>query len=184
MIDLDIEVDTRDAELYVRGVHHSALPVAEVRSLNKVIVTVRKEAVPLIHARRRLPKRDIKKQMTLVRATRNRREARVMASRRPIPLKRYAAKWSGRKGNKRVVVNVSGDKQILRHAFIVDRLGGHVFARTGQSRLPIEKQFGPSLGSALVNEFVTVSLRAVVARRWPIVFQHEVEYAISRIRRR
>lgn len=183
MIDLDIEVDTRDAELFVRGVGEKAIPIAEIRSLNKVIVTVRKEAVPRIHAVRRLKKSLIRRQLVIVRASRGKPEARVKGSRRPIPLRDFAAKWSGRKGNKRVVVNVTGKRKLLNDAFLVESIGGHVFERTTDARLPIRKLHGPSLGSALVSTAVNNALRVVIRQRWPVVYNRELAFALSKLTR-
>lgn len=155
MIDIDIEVDTKSAALFIRGVNLKAVPIAETRALNKVIITVRKEAVSEIHAVRRLKKTAIRKQLILQRASKGRPEARVKASRRGIPLKEYSAKMAGRKGSKRVVINITGQRKRLDHAFIIDKIGGHsvghVFERVGPSPLPIKKLFGPSLGRALVS---------------------------------
>ena len=183
MIDIDFQVDTMNASLFIRGVNLKAVPIAEQRALNKVIVTVRKEAVPLIHNVRRLKKSVIRQQLEIVRATRQHLEARVRASKKPIPLKEFAAKWSGRQGNRRVVVNVSGTRKMLQHAFIVTGIGGHVFERTSPARLPIRKLFGPSLGSAIVAPAINVALRRVVAGRWPAVYTRELNFALSKLRR-
>lgn len=187
MIDLDVQIDTRDAALFIRGIDLKAIPIAETRALNKVIVTVRKEAVSLIHNVRRLKKATIRGQLQLLKAKRGLPEARVRASRRPIPLKQYAAKWSGRKGNKSVVVNVTGQRKLLPHAFILDQIGGkavgHVFERTGAGPLPLRKLFGPSLGSALISSNVSLALRRVVSARWGPVYTRELNFALSKLKR-
>ncbi len=188
MIDLEVDIDTRDAALFVRGIDLKAVPIAEVRALNKVIVTVRKEAGNEIHKVRRIKKGTIRKQLTLIRANKRSREARVRASRRPISLKEYAAKWSGRKGNKRVVINVTGQRELLQHAFILGanggKGGGHVFERTTSKTLPIEKLWGPSLGSAIVLPATRNAMRRVVATKWPPVYKRELEFALSKLKGR
>lgn len=184
MIELDIEVDTKRVSLFLQGAKASAIPKAEVRALNKVIVTVRKEAVSAIHNVRRLKKGTIRKQLVLQRAFRGSHVAKVKASRRPIALKHFAAKVQGRKGNRRVVVNVTGQRKILEHAFIIESKGGHVFERKGAAALPIQRLSGPSLGSAIVKPSINTAMRQVVATRWPVVFAREVEFALSKVKRR
>ena len=187
MIDISIEVDTMAAALFVRGVNLKAIPIAEVRALNKVIVTVRKEAADLVHKVRRLKKSDIKRELAIRKASRNNPEARIRASRRAIPLKRYAAKMAGRKGSKHVVVNITGQRKILRHSFIIADIGGkavgHVFERKGSTPLPIEKKFGPSIGSALVKASTQTAVRNVLRTRWPIVYKRELEFALKKLKR-
>ena len=182
-----IDVDTMAASLFVRGVNLKAIPVAEVRALNKVIVTVRKEAADLIHKVRRLKKSDIKKELAIRKASRNLPEARIRASRLGIPLKRYAAKMAGRKGSKHVVINITGQRKILRHAFIIADIGGkavgHVFGRKGGARLPIVKKFGPSIGSALIKAATQNTVRQVLRTRWPIVYKRELEFALKKLKR-
>ena len=111
----------------------------------------------------------------------------VRGSQRPIPLKEYAAKLTGRQGNKHVVVNVSGQRKIIEGAFILDAIGGravgHVFTRKGKGRLPLKKRFGPSIGSALVQTSVQVAVRRVISTRWPLVYRREVEFAIKKLQR-
>lgn len=187
MIDIAIDVDTQAAALFVRGVNLKAIPIAEVRALNKVIVTVRKEAADQIHKVRRLKKAEIKKGLVIEKASRNFPEASIRASRRGIPLKRFAAKMAGRKGSKHVVINITGQRKILRNAFIIADIGGksvgHVFERKGSARLPIEKKFGPSIGSALVKASTQTAVRHVLRTRWPIVYKRELEFALKKLKR-
>lgn len=180
MIELAIDVQTTNVQLFLKGLSSEGLDRASARSLNKVIVTVRKEAIQHVHRVRRLRKSVIRNSMPIVKATTRVQEARIKASRQSIPLKEYSAAIRGGKGNKRVVINVSGKRKRLDHAFIVSRLGGHVFERKGKPRLPIEKLFGPSIGSAVVKGSVRQALDAVIRDRWPIVFTREANFEIAR----
>jgi hypothetical protein len=47
---------------------------------------------------------------------------------------------------------VWGKSQTYPHAFIVRSLSGNVFVRTGRSRLPIEKMWGPSIHKELMQD--------------------------------
>lgn len=67
----------------------------------------------------------------------------VLWSGHPIPLKHMGARQT-----KKGVTFKSGSKSkgFVKSAFVVDRFGRNVFARTGKTRIPTEKQFGPSPG--------------------------------------
>lgn len=42
-------------------------------------------------------------------------------------------------------------RKAIRSAFIVDKLGSHVYTRIGKTRLPIDKKYGPSPWGVFVN---------------------------------
>lgn len=181
-VELDITADVEAATKFVRGVRRKAIPIAEFRAVNKVAVSVKAAVIPHIHERRRLKKMLIRKNLKILRGIKGHPVARVRASNAPISLKRYGAKLMGRKGKKRVVINVAGQRTVLNHAFMPDKLNGHVFERAGKTRLPIKKMYGPGLGSALLNPRVVKVSRDTVRRRWPVVFPQELSYALSRIK--
>lgn len=180
MIDLDIQVDTKSASAFLREVGLTALPVAEARALNKVIITVRKEAADKVHRVRRMKKGTLKKNMVIVRANKRHLEARIKASNRPVSLKHYSAKLGGRKGHKRVVINVTGEREVLNHAFIIPSKGGHVFERKTSKALPIKRLSGPSIGSALISSTVRLAMNQVIKDKWPTVFTREVQHEINK----
>lgn len=49
-------------------------------------------------------------------------------------------------------VHVWGKGIIYPHSFLVKKLSNNVFKRTGKSRLPIEKMFGPSIHKELMQD--------------------------------
>lgn len=70
---------------------------------------------------------------------------------RRIPLKKFGARQT-KKGVSYRISKTEGRKKIAS-AFIVTKLGGHVFKRVGKQRLPIQKLFGPSpWGVFAINE--------------------------------
>lgn len=184
MIEIDVEIDAKRVELFFRGLETKGLDAASARALNKVAITVRQRAVQEVFKVRRIRKTDIKKSMQIVRANRRLLESRVRASNRPLSLKAYKAKLGGRKGHKRVVVNITGKRQVLEHAFILEGKGGHVFERKGSKSLPIRRLSGPSIGSAMVKGAVKNVLRGVIRERWPVVYKREVEFEIRKLSRR
>lgn len=80
-----------------------------------------------------MPRRASKQQIgATVRLTKTKR----------ISLKEFGARQT-KKGVSYRISKTEGRKTI-RSAFMVDKLGGHVFTRVGKSRLPIAKKHGPS----------------------------------------
>ena len=180
MIDIEVKVDTHTVTLFLKGVRAETISKASARALNKVIVSVRQEAVQHVHRVRRMKKGAIKKSMVIVRATRRILEARINASNRPVSLKEYSAKVAGKKGHKRVIVNVTGQRKVLEHAFILPNKGGHVFERISDKALPIKKLFGPSIGSALIKSSVRLAINQVIKKKWPVVFAREMQFEINK----
>ena len=180
MIDLEVEIDTHNVSLFLKGVRADAMVKASARALNKVIVSVRQEAIQHVHRVRRMKKGTIRKSMLIVRATRRHLEARIKASNRPVSLKEYSAKVGGSKAHKRVIINVTGKRQVLEHAFILPSKGGHVFERTSGKALPIKKLLGPSIGSALVRSAVRQAINQVIKVKWPAVFAREMQFEIDK----
>lgn len=180
MIDLEVQIDTHNVSLFLRGVPADAMVKASARALNKVIVSVRQEAIQHVHRVRRMKKGTIRKSMVIVRATRRDLEARIRASNKPISFKHYSAKMMGTKGHRRVVVNITGKRQVFEHAFILPSKGGHVFERTSAKALPIKKLTGPSIGSALIKSGVRQAINQVIKTKWPAVFAREMQFEIDR----
>ena len=75
----------------------------------------------------------------------------------PISLRYFNPKWNKKRGVSvqldRFVKGKAG-RTFLPNAFIVARLGGKVFERSGKSRLPLKEQFGPSPGQFIKNAYV------------------------------
>lgn len=159
MDDISIAVDTAHVERLLAELPAKHVKPALARALTKTAQNVRTAASKAIREKRHLTAKAVNAAMTVRRASKARLIASVVVTGRPIPLKEYGAR-QGKRGTtvavtrgarKRVVV--SGIK-----AFISDKLGGHVFVRTGEPRLPIKKLFGPSIPSTF--------LTAEVRRAW------------------
>lgn len=59
-----------------------------------------------------------------------------------IPLKEFKARQT--KAGVRYKISKTSGQGFIKSAFISPQLGNHVFQRTGKSRLPIDKKYGPS----------------------------------------
>lgn len=156
-----------------------------VRTLNKVAGNVRTGASVAIRKRRALSAKVVREAMSIRKATPAKLESSLVVTGRPIPLKEYSA----RPTKKGVTVNVSpGGRKLVTHAgnkgFIVDKIGGNVFARQGKERLPIKKLFGPSLPSTFLQENVKAAWLLIATEAMKKRGAEELAYEIGRLKKR
>jgi hypothetical protein len=158
---------------------------ALVRALNKTATQVRTRASREIRAAGyNLKAADVKKALTIKRASSGELVASVIAKGRPIPLIKYGARQTARG----VSVQVMKGRKVIAHAFIATMPNGHtgVYVRTGAGHtkvvrngkaswhgLPIEELFGPSVPDGLANKVVQQLLQEFVADRFPDILEHE-----------
>lgn len=146
------------------------------RALNKTATTARAEAAREIKAAGyKLKIGDLKKSITIKRASRAVLTAQVTASGKPIPLSRYGA----RQNRKGVSVAVLKGRKTITGAFLATMPSGHrgVFVRQGKGRLPIDQKFGPSVPDAFSNKVVQGALRRVIRERFNVVLAQELRFA-------
>lgn len=155
---------------------------AAVRGLNKVVVNVRTSASTAIRQRRALSAKVVRDAMAIRKATNQHLVSSIVVTGRPIPLKGYKANQTKRgvtvavTPGKRTLVSHAGNK-----AFIIDKIGGHVFARQGKSRLPVKKLFGPSLPSTFVQEQVRAAWTATAMDAMPKRLAEEMRFELSKL---
>jgi hypothetical protein len=155
---------------------------AIVRGLNKTATNVRTSASAAIRKRRALSAKVVRDAMAIRKATKERLVSSIVVTGSPIPLRDYKARQTKRG----VTVSVSpGARKLVEHrgnhAFIVNKIGGHVFVRTGKSRLPIKKLFGPSLPSTFVQAEVRAAWTATALETMPKRLSEEVRFELSRV---
>lgn len=160
------------------------VPVAAARAINKTLTNVRTEASKQIRQERALKANVVKDALSISRATRSRLIGALYATGRPIPLRDYAA----RQTKKGVTVSVTrGQRKRVQHAgnaaFIVNKIGGNVFAREGKSRLPIKKLYGPSIPATFVKDRVMAAIDRVGRDAWRRRFAEEMQFELSKLSR-
>lgn len=94
----------------------------------------------------------------------------IVAKGGPIPLKHFSA-YQTRRG---VSAAPWRNRKVYKSAFIVARLGGHVFWRTSSKRLPIERVAGPNVPKEMVRDMVAAAFEATVSMSLPARVEHEV----------
>ena len=194
---VDVRTDISKA-LKKIDVSKSGAKQAITRALNKTAVTARAQSAREIRAAGYgLKIGELKKAITIFRASPARLAAHIRASVRPIPLIRYRARQTA----SGVTVNVLHGRKTILHAFIATMPTGHkgVFVRvdthaqakaiesaiasrnrrvpSGKKHgLPIKQLFGPSIPSAFANKTVRAAMIRAIRERFPVVLQQELRH--------
>lgn len=176
-----VKLDLRQVQRFATDTQKKAIPAAASRALNKTLANVRTVASKEIREERALSAKVTKDALTIERATRQKLYGALVASGRPIPLSKYQA----RQGKRGVTVKVSpGGRKTVIHAgnkaFIVGKIGGHVFARETKSRLPIKKLYGPSIPSTFIKDKVINALKIAAGENWVKRFAEEMKFELSK----
>jgi len=190
VIVINVKADIASASKFFRELNKDAIDRASVNTLNVVARTARNEALDQISRVRNIKRSLIRLAVGLVRARKWELRAEVTARGRPIPLRDYDAKQVAAG----VRVKVMQERKIIPGAFIVDRLGGHVFERFGERvnrktaggrkilAQKIRKLFGPSIPTAFLRQTTQLALRAVIARDFRRVMNEKLEEQLRKLR--
>ena len=197
----DVRKDFKQAEKMLNGLRTVEVKKAANSALNKTITTVRKEAVPVLHAEigkgTGITKSGLKKALILKRSTQRTLIAAIRVSGRPMPLIRFGA----RKSKEGVRHNAWGKRQTAKGAFIArgvtqkggndSRTGKQVFVRTTRpkvktkqgryagtniERTPIRKLWGPSLPKEFLDKRMITEMDKLGKRYWPKNFKVAIDF--------
>jgi len=196
-LSIDVRSNVSSIALELRAAAQDMRDTALVRALNKmgqqVITTASKE---IRKAGYNLKASDIKKALSLKRATQSSKVATVTASGRPVPLIKYGAKQT----SQGVTVSVLHGRKLIPGAFIATMPTGHTgvfvlqpggkhrkFKKAGRSswhQLPIRELFGPGIPDAAANAGVRSAVEALVVEKFPRILEHEHAWLSKRTRGR
>lgn len=196
---MTIKIDVRsDLAQVQRDLHLSQKEVskAAVRALNKTATFAQSTATKAIAQAMDLKQTDIRKKLSIVKATLQSMRAMVTGSGKAIPLINFKA----RQVKDGVVIRFAGKRILYRGHFIATMPTGHkgVFFRKGGRRevrmskhhvgktymteLPIVERFGPSIPHMLVDKNLTPAIYKAIKERWPVLFKHEIDYVLLKRR--
>lgn len=152
------------------------------RALNKTAGNVRTAASKAIRQKRSISASAVRNALAIRRSGETHLVASLVVTGRPISLKDYKAKQTKRG----VTVQVSpGKRKLVQHrgnrAFIIAKIGGHVFAREGKTRLPVKKLFGPSLPATFLNEEVRAAWTTAAQEALPKRLQEEINFELKKL---
>ncbi|WP_026986526.1 phage tail protein, partial [Fodinicurvata fenggangensis] len=114
-----------------------------------------------------------RKSLQILHASRQRLEARIIASGRP----RNLIHFSARQTRKGVTAKAWGSRKLYKGSFIVTTRQGQklVMKRRGKDRLPIDPLFGPSVPDTMIDEQVRAALQFLVEERLPRNLQRQYD---------
>jgi hypothetical protein len=158
-----------------------AVKKAAARALTRTADQVRSAAVKEIARETGIKQKDVRVALKRVRAKPTNLISAVIAIGRAVNLIRFT-RQTRRQARKAggVVANAWGVRRLYRGAFI-GNAGRTVFTRApGASRLPIRAKHGPSIPREMAREKVAKHLERVIRTRWPINFEADMRFYLSR----
>lgn len=158
-----VDHNTDDVRRLLRTLPERFVRPATHQALNRTLLNARTEFSKRVRKRVSLKASVVKDATKLRKATRQDLYAEISWHFEPISLKRYGNVRQTKKGVK--VTQLKGQRDLIKHAFVSEQLGGHVFRRDGEKRpptkgryadkrtkagepykrQPIKKLFGPSM---------------------------------------
>ena len=154
------------------------VPVAMNRSLNEVGRAVNTQVRRSVAKDTGLKVRDLGREyIRQSRSRRNRLQYIITYLKGAVPLKAF----NPAQNSKGVTVRGAwGENQMYPGAFIVDKLGRHVFKRKGSQRLPIKKMYGPIPSREAASEKNRRLVQAIVDKELPMKMRKNLEFYIRR----
>ena len=175
-IDHNFDVVMRHLTQRLTQIEKDSLPKAVPRALNRVAASVRTQAVREVAPRMGVKQKVVRESMQIKRATRSKPAAVVRGFGRPLELHYFQP----RQTKQGVTAKAWGKRKLYRGTFIAwigDGRGGpsvggygryRPMKRRANSRLPIDKLYGPAVPWVMAERAVMRALRKKVRERLPI----------------
>lgn len=185
---IDVSTNINEAYTAFRNLNKREIPRACKRSIGRALVTLRKEAIPILQKEVRLKSSVLKDYMNIIKPTGSRLDGlsgSLVFSSKPISMIHFVKgsktpeNQKGKKVSRRRKLKYEykpGRSEIIRHGFIANGKSGntHVFKRKGVGSLPIMKQSAPSLG-ALIMKKTKNTLASTFTQRGQELFTHYLQ---------
>ena len=178
----DVRFDVNEAKAMLKGLQKQVLPQATSRAINKTSQSAKSAAVKLIAKDMGIKQKDVRSSITLLKASRIKLQAVVQARGKRLPI----IKLDPHAMQNNIGVTYKGQdgqRKQIAGAFIATMKTGHrgVYKRApGAKRLPIMELQGPSIPYVFAQAKITQALEETVNTRWPVIFQHEVQFELQR----
>lgn len=198
MLKIDLAPEIGQLRREFANVSPKVFAMALSRALNHVGAKARTESSRDIRKVYKIPAKNIKEDIKLIRATTKKLSAQLHSRGNPLPVVAFSPSQT-RKG---VTIRVGNTRKLLRSAFIVNLKNGHkgVFAKgrydgkfkwrslrdkKGGNDTAINELMTKSVPRALSERSVIASMKARVGSDLPQRVRHEIRYELSqRIGRR
>jgi len=177
-INIDVRSNTKDIIKGLNKFERQFVPQAMSRSLNEVGRKVNTKVRRSVADDTGLKVRDLGREfITQSRSRRNRLRYIITYLKGAVPLKAF----NPSQGKQGVTVRGAwGETQMYPGAFIVDKLGRHVFKRTSKQRLPIRKMYGPIPSREAASEKNQRLVQAIIDKELPDKMRKNLEFFIKR----
>ncbi len=155
-----------------------AIPLAIARAMNRTISSAKTEASRALRAKYTLKAATINETMSIIRAKPNSLVAELNSRSytSSLPLNRYKVRprqdTTGSPHRAVTIEKIKGKPIKLEKGFVWN---GNVFARSGDSRLPIIKQTGPTVPQLLNSEKILPQIQEKAQQTFEKRLSHEVE---------
>jgi len=177
-VELTVSLETGALKRALKALGQKA-PQAIMRAINRTARSARTQAVRAVSKEIRLKQRDVRPMLPVIPATSRHLEAKLVARGRPISVMRLGA----RQTKAGVVYRGPGGMVLIRSAFIATMPRARrpaVFKRRGKPRLPIDKQFGPSVARLVLERGIFAAVRATAQGTLAKNLAHETEFLLRR----
>ena len=181
-MEINIHFDVSQAKAMLSSLQKQVLPLATSRAINKTSQSAKSAAVKLIAKDMGIKQKDIRTSITLLKASRIKLQAVVQAGGKRLPI----IKLDPHATQDSVGVSYkgqNGQRKQIAGAFIATMKTGHrgIYKRVpGAKRFPIIELRGPSIPYVFAQAKITQALEESVKNRWPVLFEHEVQYELQR----
>jgi len=184
-MEFSVKADVAQVLKSLDDIQRNGVQSAAARSLNKTLTTVAAEAARQIKAdigpsSGGIKIGDIKAQLQKLLAKPRALTATLRAQGKRIPIIKIDP--NAVQTATGVVYRSGSTNHEIPHAFLTMVKNGHrgVFARRGQSRLPISEKYGPSIPKVFLNNVVLAAMQKTAETRWEKVFQQELNYELQK----
>lgn len=176
---MSISIDTAGLERAKELLQHipKGTEKAILRSLNRSIVAARTAASKEIRQNYVIKAGTVKKHMRLKKASYSNLSASLISEGSPIDLMQFKVKVK-KKGTIFATVK-RGAGGPLPHSFFVTTKSPGLFHRKEKTRLPIQREFGPSVPQMMGNENVVDGIKDRAADVFNRTLEHEIYRQLS-----
>ena len=174
---MNVTIDARGLEEAQRLLANvpKGMPKALGRSINRGLTAMRTAISKETRSKYVVKAADIKNTLDVKKASYQHLSGKIVSTGRPLDLTKFRYRIKKRGGIYTQVKKGGGGT--LPHSFFVTTSNAGLYHRVSRERLPIQREFGPSIPQMIGNEAVS----AKIQERGRTVYERELEHQISHL---
>ncbi len=181
MFEISIGSELKQLSKQLKGLEKKAYPQAVGRTLNRVAVSSKSASSKHIAPQMNAKQSDIKRNMVIEKAYRNKLWASITAIGKPLKLIAFRAAQTA----KGVVAKAWNVKKLYRETFIAPIRRGSsnmtVYARKTKHSLPVKKLYGPGIAQLFKSQENIQIMQSIVRQRLTNEFKNNLQFYAKRI---